>query len=110
MSAPTQPNNSPPARETSPPDASTAAKIAASADNWKRNLLDLTKRNRALNFRVNKVSTVAIVDEQPAEVFRQLYVREHAMKFKAAPEMALPLTAPNPADEQQKPAAVTPAD
>src|SRR6185369_2625580 len=27
-----------------------------------------------------------IVDEQPAEVFRQLYLREKAMRFKAAPE------------------------
>src|SRR5262249_30240807 len=44
------------------------------------------KRNRALNFRMNKVSTVAIVDEHPAEVFRQLYIRGEAMRFKAAPE------------------------
>src|SRR5438552_8250113 len=57
-----------------------------SIENWKRKLLDLTKRNRALNFRMNKVSTIAIVDEQPAEVFRQLYLQERAMRFKAAPE------------------------
>src|SRR4051812_46788315 len=62
------------------------ARVSASADNWKRKLLDLTKRNRALNFRMNKVSTIAVVDEQPAEVFRQLYLREEAMRFKAAPE------------------------
>lgn len=61
-------------------------RIVASIENWKRKLLDLTKRNRALNFKMNKVSTIAIVDEQPAEVFRQLYLREQAMRFKAAPE------------------------
>ena len=61
-------------------------RIAASADNWKRKLLDLTKRNRALNFRPAKVATVAIVDEQPAEIFRRLFLREDAMRFKAAPE------------------------
>ena len=55
---------------TSP--TSPSPRLAASVDNWKRKLLDLTKRNRALNFRMNRVSTVAIVDEQPAEVFRQL--------------------------------------
>jgi hypothetical protein len=33
---------------------------------------------------MSKVSTVAIVDEQPAEVFRQLYLRELGMRFKAA--------------------------
>jgi hypothetical protein len=57
-----------------------------SIENWKRKLLDLTKRNRALNFKMNKVSTIAIVDEQPAEVFRHLYLRERAMRFKAAAE------------------------
>src|SRR5437660_12267347 len=61
-------------------------RVKASIENWKRKLLDLTKRNRALNFRMNKVSTIAIVDEQPAEVFRQLYLRERAMRFKAAAE------------------------
>jgi very-short-patch-repair endonuclease len=61
-------------------------RVKASIENWKRKLLDLTKRNRALNFRMNKVSTIAIVDEQPAEVFRHLYLRERAMRFKAVPE------------------------
>src|SRR5690242_9847933 len=61
-------------------------RVRASIDNWKRKLLDLTKRNRALNFKVNKVSTITVVDELPAEVFRQLYLRETSMRFKAAPE------------------------
>lgn len=61
-------------------------RVAASVENWKRKLLDLSKRNRALNFKMSKVSTIAIVDEQPAEVFRQLYLRERPMRFKAAPE------------------------
>ncbi len=51
-------------------------RVAASLENWKRKLLDLSKRNRALNFKMSKVSSIAIVDEQPAEVFRQLYLRE----------------------------------
>src|ERR1043165_544374 len=61
-------------------------RVRASIDNWKRKLLDLTKRNRALNFKVNKVSTITVVDELPAEVFRQLYLSETSMRFKAAPE------------------------
>jgi len=63
-------------------------RVKASIENWKHKLLDLTKRNRALNFRMNKVSTIAIIDEQPAEVFRQLYLRERAMRFKAAADDA----------------------
>ncbi|MDP9349800.1 MAG: DUF4011 domain-containing protein, partial [Gemmatimonadota bacterium] len=76
----------PPPPEAAPVAEPTAgARIAASITAWKRKLLDLTKRNRALSFRTNKVSTVTIVDEQPAEVFRQLYLREKPMKFLAAP-------------------------
>jgi len=62
------------------------AVIDASLDTWKRQLLDLTRRNRALNFRPLKVSTVAIVGEQPAEVFRLLYDEERTMTFAAVVE------------------------
>ncbi|HEX6367375.1 MAG TPA: DUF3320 domain-containing protein [Longimicrobium sp.] len=64
------------------------ARVAAALDNWKRKLLDLSKRNRALNFRMTRASTVAIVDEQPAEVFRRLYLLEKRMRFAAAPPPA----------------------
>lgn len=60
------------------------ARIAATINNWKRKLLDISKRNRALSFRPTKVTTVRIVDEQPAEVFRQLYIQERAMRFHPA--------------------------
>ncbi len=86
MTEPHTPNaDAVPPRETSPAPARNG-KLVASVDSWQRKLLDLTKRNRALSFRVNKVSTVTVVDEQPAEVFRTLYVREGAMKFLAAPD------------------------
>ncbi|HEX2225287.1 MAG TPA: DUF4011 domain-containing protein, partial [Thermoanaerobaculia bacterium] len=63
-------------------------RVAASLDFWKRKLLDLGKRNRALNFKPNKVSTVTVVDEQPAEVFRQLYLLERAMRFQQVEQPA----------------------
>ena len=68
-----------------PPDGS-EERIRLTVDVWKRKLLDLSGRNRALNFKPTKVSTLTIVDEQPAEVFRYLYVQEKPMRFKAAPE------------------------
>ncbi len=71
----------PAADPTASPD-----RVGAAVDSWKRKLIDLTMRNRALNFRMNKVSTVAVVDEHPAEAFRQLYLRGQALRFKAAPE------------------------
>ncbi len=44
-------------------------------------MLDLSKRNRALNFKVNKVSTVTIVDEEPSEIFKLLCLQEKSLKF-----------------------------
>src|SRR5919108_1334849 len=62
------------------------SRIAASIENWKRQLLDLSKRNRLLHFRGTTVSTVTIVDELPTEVFRKLYIAEQPMRFLAAPD------------------------
>lgn len=61
------------------------ARVSATIGNWKRKLLDVSKRNRALNFKPTKVSTVTVVDEQPAEVFRHLYMEDRQMRFRPAP-------------------------
>lgn len=50
---------------------------------WRGRLLDLTARNRALNYRPTKVSTLTIVDEKPAEVYRLLVGEEQALSFAA---------------------------
>jgi very-short-patch-repair endonuclease len=71
-----------------PPPADADRRLNASIDHWKRSLLDLTRRNRALNFKPARVSTIVIVDEQPAEVFRQLCLKRGSLKFKPAPEPA----------------------
>jgi very-short-patch-repair endonuclease len=81
MTTPTHPA---PAYRPGSPGNSADGRLAASIDAWKRKLLDLSKRNRALNFRTTKASTVAIVDEHPAEVFRTLYLAEREMRFKAS--------------------------
>src|SRR5690349_20558610 len=78
------------------------ARITATLENWKRKLLDVSKRNRALNFRPNKVTTITIIDEQPAEVFRQLYLRDRQMRFRPAPpepEAHTEMAAAPPADD-----------
>src|SRR5690349_3629116 len=80
MTTPTQPS---PVQPTGPSTAPVDGRVAASIDAWKRKLLDLSKRNRALNFRATTVSTVSIVDEHPAEIFRTLYLAEREMRFKA---------------------------
>lgn len=71
--------------ETSSSLKSETDRIAATIENWKRKLLDVSKRNRALNFKPSKVTTVTIIDEQPAEVFRHLYLQAKQMRFRPAP-------------------------
>lgn len=58
-------------------------KIPLTINVWKSKLLDLTKRNRALNFKPNRVSTVSVTDEQATEIFRLLCVECKSLKFKA---------------------------
>lgn len=67
------------------PQSGDEERIAATIGNWKRKLLDISKRNRALSFRPNKVTTVTVVDEQPAEVFRLLHLQHRQMRFLPAP-------------------------
>jgi very-short-patch-repair endonuclease/DNA polymerase III delta prime subunit len=73
---------------TAPLQSHDDERVAATIGNWKRKLLDVSKRNRALNFKPNKVTTVNVVDEQPAEVFCLLYLREQQMRFLPAPPKA----------------------
>lgn len=65
--------------------SSSEHRVAAAIDLWKRKLLDLSKRNKALNFKPDraKVSTVTIVDERPEQVFEHLYLQGASMRFRA---------------------------
>lgn len=48
---------------------------------WKNKLIDLSKRNRLLNFKPTKVSTVRIIDEIPSEIFQILVYDGKEMTF-----------------------------
>ena len=45
-------------------------------------LLDLTLRNRLLNFRPSRRRTIQVVDEIPKEIFNILVIKEQMMQFK----------------------------
>jgi hypothetical protein len=51
-------------------------------------LLDLTMRNRMLNFRPSITNTVRVVDERPAEAYSRLVLDERHMEMKARPTKA----------------------
>ena len=109
MTTPTHPR---PAPSTGLTDVPADGRLAASIDAWKRKLLDLSKRNRALNFRTTKVSTVAIVDEHPAEIFRLLYLAEREMRFRgvesASPDATNDVGAPEQQTDAEDEAAAQP--
>lgn len=89
-----------------PPDL--APRIRATLEHWKRRLLDLSKRNRLLNFKPTPVSTVALVDEEPAQVFGHLWIHERPMKFKAVPaERPRPAGASAAPESEREPWAVS---
>jgi very-short-patch-repair endonuclease/DNA polymerase III delta prime subunit len=48
---------------------------------WKDKLIDLTKRNRLLNFRPTKVTTIKIADELPSEILNLLTLENEGMEF-----------------------------
>jgi hypothetical protein len=51
----------------------------------RQRLLDLTMRNRLLNFRPTKRKTIQGIDEIPREVFDILALQERVMEFRAKP-------------------------
>ncbi|MCP4650465.1 MAG: DUF4011 domain-containing protein [PVC group bacterium] len=59
--------------------------ISDALESIRKRLLDLTKRNRLLNYRRNK-SSIAIVDEVPDQVFDYLFNQNKEMIFDPLPE------------------------
>ncbi len=57
--------------------------IDSRIDKWKRQLIDLSKRNRLLNFKPTKNASVESIDEMPSEVFRILQLENKGMTFSA---------------------------
>ena len=50
----------------------------------RQRLLDLTGRNRLLNYRPSKRRTIRVIDEIPKEIFDILVLQEKVMQFKPA--------------------------
>ncbi len=63
-------------------------RMQSTIENWKRKLLDVSKRNRSLNFKALRVSTITIVDELPHIVFSKLWIEGVNMRFAAAESLS----------------------
>lgn len=53
---------------------------------WKNKLIDLSRRNRLLNFRPTKVTTIKIIDELPSEIFKSMVVENNSFHFQSKEE------------------------
>jgi len=62
--------------------------ILASLDVARHQLLDLSSRNRLLNFRPSKTRGVEVVDEDPVEIYRVLVTENKQMVFAGARDSA----------------------
>ena len=62
--------------------------IAAQLQAARQNLLELTGRNRLLNFRPSKRRSIQVIDEIPKEVFDILVLSERTMQFKPSEKAA----------------------
>ncbi len=60
--------------------------ITSQIEAARRSLLDLTMRNRLLNFRSNKRRTIRVVDGLPNDVYEMLVINERSMEFKSDDE------------------------
>jgi hypothetical protein len=60
--------------------------VRARLDHWQRQLIDLTRRNRLLNYKPTRVTTIRVFDEIPTEVFRLLFTERRSMTFREKPE------------------------
>lgn len=50
-------------------------------EDWKNKLIDLSRRNRLLNFKPTKVTTIKIIDELPSEIFKSLVIDNKSFHF-----------------------------
>ncbi|HYC58056.1 MAG TPA: DUF3320 domain-containing protein [Thermoanaerobaculia bacterium] len=58
--------------------------IARELESARQRLLDLTLRNRLLNYRPSALRSIRVTSELPAEIYDALVLREKAMEFRAA--------------------------
>lgn len=82
----------------------TSERVLATIAAWKSKLLDLSKRNRALSFKVNKVSTVTVIDELPIEIYQLLCVERSSLSFAPSDqrELAAPSSATLPFEDESE--------
>ncbi|HXG10904.1 MAG TPA: DUF4011 domain-containing protein [Gemmataceae bacterium] len=60
---------------------STSCNIAALIERWRTELLDLSKRNRLINFKTGRTGGILLVHPDPGELWDHLVIRSKALSF-----------------------------
>ena len=55
--------------------------ITAQIEEWRKQLLDTTKRNRLINFKVGRTGGIALVHPDPGDIWNRLVARNEALAF-----------------------------
>lgn len=58
--------------------------VARELERARQSLLDLTLRNRLLNYRPHRLRSIRVIDELPAEIYDALVLRERSLEFRSA--------------------------
>lgn len=77
--------------------------VADEVEKHRKKLLDLTLRNRLINYRPTKARTLKLLNENPLNIYEILVLKEKQMKFRAAKtsDIPIPLSSPPSQDNQQ---------
>ncbi|PVD18073.1 hypothetical protein V512_014465 [Mesotoga sp. Brook.08.105.5.1] len=59
--------------------------VSVKIDKWKKALLDLTMRNRLINFRTSKTSNLMLINPSSSEIFNKIVLQEKQMSFIPIP-------------------------
>ena len=73
--------------------------VAEHLEDARKKLLDLTLRNRLINYRPTKARTLKIINENPLDIYEILVLKEKSLKFRATKTNNIPVT-PSPPSSQ----------
>jgi len=84
--------------------------VADQLEDARKKLLDLTLRNRLINYRPTKARTLTILNDNPMDIYEILVLKEKSMKFRPTKtnNSHLPPSPPSSQDNQQIPDAGLP--
>ena len=77
--------------------------VADQLEDARKKLLDLTLRNRLINYRPTKARTLRIINENPLDIYEILVLKEKQLKFRATKTNNIPQPPSSPSSQENQP-------